>query len=156
VNTASAQENQEKIVAGVDGSGHSGQALIWAAREAKLRAAALEVIYAFRALVSLVGSTAHEYYPQVEKEAPADDAGEVAVTAESVGQPGRRAEVDQARPGRRDDRVDDEQRGQPAKARPRGQGGVGPYAPTPLIGLAQPWTRLAGLRAPTKATSSSR
>jgi nucleotide-binding universal stress UspA family protein len=69
VNTTSARENQEKIVVGVDGSGHSGQALNWAAREAKLRSASLEVIYVFPALVSLVGSTAHEYYPEVEQEA---------------------------------------------------------------------------------------
>lgn len=57
------------IIAGVDGSGHSSQALAWAVGEARLRDHALKVIYAFPAMRSLVGSTAHEYYPQVEQEA---------------------------------------------------------------------------------------
>ena len=60
---------QEKIVVGVDGSGHSAIVLQWAIDEARLRDARLRVIYAFPALVSLAGSTAAEYYPQVEKEA---------------------------------------------------------------------------------------
>jgi nucleotide-binding universal stress UspA family protein len=60
---------QEKIVVGVDGSGHSAIALRWAIDEARLRDARLRVIYVFPALVSLAGSTASEYYPQVEKEA---------------------------------------------------------------------------------------
>jgi nucleotide-binding universal stress UspA family protein len=57
------------IIAGVDGSGHSGRALAWAVDEARLRGLALKVIYAFPAMISLVGSTGHEYYPQVEQEA---------------------------------------------------------------------------------------
>ncbi len=57
------------IIVGVDGSGHSGRALAWAVGEARLRDHALKVIYAFPAMLSLVGSTAHEYYPQVEREA---------------------------------------------------------------------------------------
>jgi nucleotide-binding universal stress UspA family protein len=100
VNTTSARENQEKIVVGVDGSGHSGQALSWAAREATLRSASLEVIYAFPALVSLVGSTAHEYYPQVEKEAAqvldralADAPVDASVPMERVLVPGSPAKV---------------------------------------------------------------
>jgi nucleotide-binding universal stress UspA family protein len=66
MNTAA---QQEKIVVGVDGSGHSAIALRWAIDEARIRDARLRVIYAFPALVSLAGSTAAEYYPQVEKEA---------------------------------------------------------------------------------------
>ena|ERR1700722_17509832 len=66
MNTAA---QQEKIVVGVDGSGHSANALRWAIDEARLRDARVRVIYAFPALVSLAGSTASEYYPQVEKEA---------------------------------------------------------------------------------------
>lgn len=58
-----------KIVVGVDGSGHSGKALAWAVDEGRLRGLRLQVIYAFPVLVSLAGSTAHEYYPQVEQEA---------------------------------------------------------------------------------------
>lgn len=57
------------IIVGVDGSGHSGRALEWAVDEARLRDLSIKAIYAFPALISLVGSTAHEYYPQVEKEA---------------------------------------------------------------------------------------
>ncbi len=59
----------ERIVVGVDGSAHSAKVLRWAIDEARLRGSTLRVIYAFPALVSLVGGTAHEYYPQVEKEA---------------------------------------------------------------------------------------
>jgi nucleotide-binding universal stress UspA family protein len=66
MNTAA---QHEKIVVGVDGSGHSAIALRWAIDEATLHNARLRVIYAFPALVSLAGSTASEYYPQVEKEA---------------------------------------------------------------------------------------
>ncbi len=66
MNTAS---GHGKIVVGIDGSGHSGKALAWAADEGKLRGLRLQLIYAFPALLSLVGSTAHEYYPQVEQEA---------------------------------------------------------------------------------------
>ncbi len=58
-----------KIVVGVDGSGYSGNALAWAVDEGRLRGLRLQVIYAFPALLSLAGSTAHEYYPQVEQEA---------------------------------------------------------------------------------------
>ena len=58
-----------KVVVGVDGSAHAARALAWAVEEARLRALTLRVIYAFPAMLSLVGSTAHEYYPQVEQEA---------------------------------------------------------------------------------------
>lgn len=57
------------IVVGVDGSPESGTALEWAIDEARQRQARLNVVHAFPALVSFFGSTAHEYYPQVEKEA---------------------------------------------------------------------------------------
>jgi nucleotide-binding universal stress UspA family protein len=57
------------IVVGVDGSGHSDRALAWAVDEARMRGMTLRVIYAFPELLSLVGSPAHEYYPQMEKEA---------------------------------------------------------------------------------------
>lgn len=57
------------IVVGVDGSDHAAKALAWALDEAKLRDLALTVIYAFPAMLSLAGTTAHEYYPQVKQEA---------------------------------------------------------------------------------------
>jgi nucleotide-binding universal stress UspA family protein len=60
---------QSTIIVGVDGSGHSDKALAWAVDEARLRDVPLKVIYAFPAMLSLAGSTAHEYYPQVQKEA---------------------------------------------------------------------------------------
>ncbi len=59
---------QQRIVVGVDGSRPSARALEWAIEEARFRGAHLKVIYAFPALVSLFGTTAHEYYPQVAKE----------------------------------------------------------------------------------------
>ena len=67
MSTASGQE----IVVGVDGSPGGAAALSWALDEARLRGYAVHVIYAFPALVSYFGTTAHEYYPQVEKEAGA-------------------------------------------------------------------------------------
>ena len=57
------------IVVGVDGSPESATALAWAIDEARQRKAKLSIVQAFPALVSFFGSTAHEYYPQVEKEA---------------------------------------------------------------------------------------
>jgi nucleotide-binding universal stress UspA family protein len=59
----------DKIVVGIDGSPAAARALDWALDEARLRGCALQVMYAFPALVSFAGTTAHEYYPQVEKEA---------------------------------------------------------------------------------------
>lgn len=58
-----------KIVVGVDGSPQAAKALAWALEEAGLRGLRLQVMYAFPALVSYAGTTAHEYYPQVEREA---------------------------------------------------------------------------------------
>lgn len=60
---------QGSIVVGVDGSPGAGGALAWAVDEARLRGAPLWILHAFPAMRSLTGSTAHEYYPQVEKEA---------------------------------------------------------------------------------------
>jgi nucleotide-binding universal stress UspA family protein len=57
------------IVVGVDGSPEAAAALAWAIDEARLRQARLNIVHAFPALVSFFGTTAHEYYPQVEKEA---------------------------------------------------------------------------------------
>jgi nucleotide-binding universal stress UspA family protein len=57
------------IVVGVDGSTESAAALSWAVDEARLRGATLKIVHAFPALMSFFGTTAHEYYPQVEKEA---------------------------------------------------------------------------------------
>jgi nucleotide-binding universal stress UspA family protein len=57
------------IVVGVDGSAESAAALSWAVDEARLREARLNIVHAFPALVSFFGQTAHEYYPQVEKDA---------------------------------------------------------------------------------------
>ncbi|HVB42448.1 MAG TPA: universal stress protein [Streptosporangiaceae bacterium] len=65
----SAARAQGKIVVGVDGSKHAARALSWALEEARLRGLVLNVVYVFPALVSHAGPTAHEYYPQVEKEA---------------------------------------------------------------------------------------
>jgi nucleotide-binding universal stress UspA family protein len=57
------------IVVGVDGSPEAAAALAWAIDEARLRQASLNIVHAFPALVSFFGTAAHEYYPQVEKEA---------------------------------------------------------------------------------------
>jgi nucleotide-binding universal stress UspA family protein len=57
------------IVVGVDGSPEAAAALAWAIDEARLRQARLTIVHAFPALMSFFGTTAHEYYPQVEKEA---------------------------------------------------------------------------------------
>jgi nucleotide-binding universal stress UspA family protein len=61
--------NAAAIVVGVDGSPEAAAALSWAIEEARLRQAKLNIVHAFPALVSFFGTTAHEYYPQVEKEA---------------------------------------------------------------------------------------
>jgi nucleotide-binding universal stress UspA family protein len=60
---------KEPVVVGIDGSPHSDVALSWAIDEARLRERPLRIVHAFPAMVSLVGTTAHEYYPQVEQEA---------------------------------------------------------------------------------------
>jgi nucleotide-binding universal stress UspA family protein len=60
---------QGRIVVGIDGSPPAQAALSWAIDEARLRGLGLRVVYAFPALVSFFGTTAHEYYPEVEKEA---------------------------------------------------------------------------------------
>jgi nucleotide-binding universal stress UspA family protein len=61
--------NAAVIVVGVDGSRESAAALSWAIDEARLRQARLDIVHAFPALMSFFGTTAHEYYPQVEKDA---------------------------------------------------------------------------------------
>src|SRR5271169_4383375 len=61
--------DQPVIVAGIDGSPESATALAWAIEEARLRNARLNVVFAFPALVSFFGTTAHEYYPKVETDA---------------------------------------------------------------------------------------
>jgi len=63
--------NSEKgrIVVGIDGSPQAQAALSWAIEEARLRGLGLRIVYACPALVSFFGTTAHEYYPQVETEA---------------------------------------------------------------------------------------
>lgn len=58
---------QDRIVVGVDGSPRAERALEWAIEEARLRGASVNIIYAFPALVSLSGTTAHEYYQQSPK-----------------------------------------------------------------------------------------
>jgi len=67
----STASGQDEIVVGVDGSPGGAAALAWALDEARLHGYAVHVIYAFPALVSYFGTIAHEYYPQVEKEATA-------------------------------------------------------------------------------------
>jgi nucleotide-binding universal stress UspA family protein len=64
----STTSGQEQIVVGIDGSPEATAALSWAINEARLRGVGLRVIHAFPALISLVGTTAHEYWPQVAKE----------------------------------------------------------------------------------------
>ena len=59
----------QHVIVGVDGSPPGGRALALGIEEARFRHAKLSVIYAFPALVSLFGTTAHEYYPQLQKEA---------------------------------------------------------------------------------------
>jgi nucleotide-binding universal stress UspA family protein len=59
----------QHVLVGVDGSAEGARALAFAIDEARYRRAPLNIIYAFPALVSLFGSTAHEYYPEVQKEA---------------------------------------------------------------------------------------
>lgn len=58
-----------QVVVGIDGSNHSHAALAWATEEARLRGRGLRIIHAFPALVSIVGTKAHEHYPEVEAEA---------------------------------------------------------------------------------------
>lgn len=96
----STTSGQGRIVVGVDGSPESIAALSWAIDEARLRGLGLRIVYAFPALVSILGDTAHEYYPQVEKEAasmfeqtlasapPMDD-----LDAERTVEPGNPSEV---------------------------------------------------------------
>ena len=65
----STSSGQGRIVVGIDGSPPSQASLAWAIDEARLRGLGLRIVHAFPALVSFFGTTAHEYYPQVEKEA---------------------------------------------------------------------------------------
>ncbi len=58
-----------RVVVGIDGSPLSAAALAWAVEEARLRGLGLQILHAFPALVSIIGTRAHEYYPEVEKEA---------------------------------------------------------------------------------------
>jgi nucleotide-binding universal stress UspA family protein len=64
----STTSGQERIVVGIDGSPEATAALSWAIDEARLRGVGLRVIHVFPALISLVGTIAHEYWPQVAKE----------------------------------------------------------------------------------------
>jgi len=64
----STNSGQERIVVGIDGSPEATAALSWAVNEARLRGVGLRIIHVFPALISLVGTTAHEYWPQVVKE----------------------------------------------------------------------------------------
>lgn len=67
----STPSGQGRIVVGVDGSPESIRALSWGIDEARLRGLGVRILYAFPALTSFFGKTAHEYYPQVENEATA-------------------------------------------------------------------------------------
>jgi nucleotide-binding universal stress UspA family protein len=59
----------QRIVVGIDGSPEAAAALSWAIDEARMRGVGLRVLYIFPAMVGFFGATAHEYFPQVEKEA---------------------------------------------------------------------------------------
>lgn len=63
---------KERIVVGVDGSPAAAAALSWAIDEARLRRIGLHVLHAFPAMMSIIGTRAHEYYPQVEMDAKAN------------------------------------------------------------------------------------
>ena len=65
----STDSDTRRIVVGIDGSPQAQAALSWAIDEARLRGRGLRIVHAFPALVSFFGTTAHEYYPQVEAEA---------------------------------------------------------------------------------------
>jgi nucleotide-binding universal stress UspA family protein len=67
----STPSGQGRIVVGIDGSPESARALSWGIDEGRLRGLGLRIVYAFPALVSILGDTAHDYYPQVEREAAA-------------------------------------------------------------------------------------
>ena len=60
---------QKQIIIGIDGSAGARAAVEWALAEARLRGAGLRIIYAFPALVSIFGTTAHEHYPEAQAEA---------------------------------------------------------------------------------------
>jgi len=62
---------RQAIVVGIDGSPSAAAALSWAVDEARLRGVGLNVMHVFPTMISIVGTTAHEYYPQVEDEAKA-------------------------------------------------------------------------------------
>ncbi len=64
----STTSGHERIVVGIDGSPTANAALAWAIDEARLRGRGLRVIQVFPALISIVGTRAHEYLPQIEKE----------------------------------------------------------------------------------------
>src|SRR5215469_8760245 len=62
---------RQAIVVGIDGSPSAASALSWAVDEARLRGVGLNVMHVFPTMISIVGTRAHEYYPQVEDEAKA-------------------------------------------------------------------------------------
>ena len=65
----SAAPESQRIVVGVDGSPEAATALAYAIDEARLRGAALHVIYAYAAVPALTGWTGEDYYQKVEAEA---------------------------------------------------------------------------------------
>lgn len=65
----SGNSDNRVIVVGIDGSPQSAAALSWAIEEARLRGLGLQIVHAFPALVSILGTRAHEYYPEVQQEA---------------------------------------------------------------------------------------
>ncbi len=90
-----------RIVVGIDGSPLAANALEFAIEEAELRHAELHVTYAYTVMASPVtGSTGHDYYEQVERDAkeflekakaaaPSTDD----LTVQWLGVPGNPAEV---------------------------------------------------------------
>jgi nucleotide-binding universal stress UspA family protein len=57
------------IIAGTDGSSPASGAVEWAVEEARLRNRKLRIIHVFPALVSMVGTTAHDHFADAEAEA---------------------------------------------------------------------------------------
>jgi nucleotide-binding universal stress UspA family protein len=66
-----ATARRQAILVGIDGSPPAAAALSWAVDEARLRGVGLNVMHVFPTMLSIVGTRAHEYYPQVEDDAKA-------------------------------------------------------------------------------------
>jgi nucleotide-binding universal stress UspA family protein len=64
-----ATSREAPIIVGIDGSSPASGALEWAVDEARLRNRKLRIIHVFPAMVSMVGTTAHEHFTDEETDA---------------------------------------------------------------------------------------